>query len=159
MQARLEYKDAIEEHLSTVNCIAVKFSAPLSRRKYQHLRHRLAYTWDEGKWVLNSFKGVDFPQLKSNNKIGKMVKEIKTKFGIQSLNEGNTTVMDLRHLLAASVQEAVRSGNAYSWQLPLPSLSLSLSFCFSLSIFPLYCQGWSFHNRKQQGRAGIRAGP
>ena len=125
MQARLEYRDAIEEHLSTANCIAVKFSAPLSRKKYQHLRHRLAYTWAEGKWVLNSFKGVDFPQLKSNYKIKTIVKEIKTKFGIQSLNAGNTTVMDLRHLLAVSVQEAVRSGNAYS-----RSLSRFLSLWF-----------------------------
>jgi hypothetical protein len=130
MQARLEYRDEIEEHLSTANCIAVKFSAPLSRKKYQHLRHRLAYTWAEGKWVLNSFKGVDFPQLKSNYKIKTMVKEIKTKFGIQSLNVGNTTVMDLRHLLAVSVQEAVRSGNAYSRSL---SLLLSLYCSFVLS--------------------------
>ena len=44
---------------------------------------------------------------------------------ISSLNAGNTTVMDLRHLLAVSVQEAVRSGNAYS-----RSLSRFLSLWF-----------------------------
>ena len=87
----------MQEHFSVVLCLDLKYSAPLSRKKYNHFRNRLACTWDEGTWVREKHNGVAFPQLQSRYALEKMVKEIKDEYGIQKLNEGSKTLASSKY--------------------------------------------------------------
>ena len=86
---------------SVSNCLGIKFRVPLSRKKYDAIRHSLSASWDEGegnyKW--NSFNGVYFPKLVSRYAIDNRVVEVKRIYGWQLFSEGTSYLFAFNYVL------------------------------------------------------------
>ena len=81
LQALEGYKEAIEAHWSDTNCLALKWSCPLSRAKYDAIRNRMAGKYVDGKWPVLKHLGVDFPRLATRYSLEKLVTEIQGLHG------------------------------------------------------------------------------